>query len=166
MQTKPVAKYQSQVRIKTPQGYGGETAFSFPRSSLTRCRVVITQREALLRSGIRSDTNATRHVVEPIGDTTPLAVASVDRTPQGIWSWPMQSSGQLQMLIRSQNPCRKQKKRPANFCLIRGVLQWWSMRKYILKHTQMNNTFDTKIILHNYTLYEESQAILEFFQWT
>ena len=33
------------------------------------------------------------------------------------------------------------------------VLQWWSMRKNILKHTQMNNIFDTKIILHNYILY-------------
>ena len=27
------------------------------------------------------------------------------------------------------------------------------MRKYILKHTQMINTLDTKIILHNYILY-------------
>ena len=25
--------------------------------------------------------------------------------------------------------------------------------KYILKHTQMTNTFDTKIILHKYILY-------------
>ena len=33
------------------------------------------------------------------------------------------------------------------------TLQWWSMRKYILKHTQMTNTFDTKMILHNYILY-------------
>ena len=39
----------------------------------------------------------------------------------------------------------------SNFCLIQWVLQWWSMRKYILKHTQMTNTFDTKIILHTYT---------------
>ena len=37
-----------------------------------RCRVVITQREALLRSGIRSDANAARRVVEPVGDTTPF----------------------------------------------------------------------------------------------
>ena len=27
------------------------------------------------------------------------------------------------------------------------------MRKYILKHTEMTNTFDTKIILHNYISY-------------
>ena len=43
-----------------------------------------------------------------------LAAASVNRMPQGIWSWLMQSSGQLQTLIRSQNPCRKQKKSPAS----------------------------------------------------
>ena len=42
-----------------------------------------------------------------------LAVAPVDRTQQGIWGWPMQSPGQLQMLILSQKPCRKQKKRAA-----------------------------------------------------
>ena len=29
------------------------------------------------------------------------------------------------------SPCRNF----SNFCLIRGVLQWWSKRKYILKHT-------------------------------
>ena len=40
----------------------------------------------------------------------------------------------------------------SKLCLIRGVLQWWSMRKYILKHTHLANTFDTKIILHNYIL--------------
>ena len=33
------------------------------------------------------------------------------------------------------------------------VLQCWSMRKYVLKHKQMTNTFDTKIIFHNYILY-------------
>ena len=37
---------------------GGETAFSFPRSSLPRCRVVLTQREVLIRLGIRPDANA------------------------------------------------------------------------------------------------------------
>ena len=42
-----------------------------------------------------------------------LAVVPVDRTQQGIWGWPMQSPGQLQMLILSQKPCRKQKKRAA-----------------------------------------------------
>ena len=41
---------------------GGETTFSFPRSSLPRCRVVITQQEVLIRSGIRSDANAVRPV--------------------------------------------------------------------------------------------------------
>ena len=40
---------------------GGETAFSFPRSSLPRCRVVITQREVPLRLGIPSGANAARH---------------------------------------------------------------------------------------------------------
>ena len=34
-----------------------------------------------------------------------------------------------------------------------AFLQWWSMRKKnIWKHKQMTNTFDTKIILHNYIL--------------
>ena len=42
-----------------------------------------------------------------------LAIAPVDRTQQGIWGWPMQSPGQLQMLILSQKLCRKQKKRAA-----------------------------------------------------
>ena len=37
---------------------GGETAFSFPQSSLPRCRVVITQREVLIRLGILSNANA------------------------------------------------------------------------------------------------------------
>ena len=37
---------------------GGETAFSFPQSSLPRCRVIITQREVLIRLGILSDANA------------------------------------------------------------------------------------------------------------
>ena len=37
---------------------GGETAFSFPQSSLPRCRVVITQREVLIQLGILSDANA------------------------------------------------------------------------------------------------------------
>ena len=42
-----------------------------------------------------------------------LAIAPIDRTQQGIWGWPMQSPGQLQMLILSQKPRRKQKKRAA-----------------------------------------------------
>ena len=33
------------------------------------------------------------------------------------------------------------------------VLQWLSGRKYILKHTQTTNKFDTKIIPHDYILY-------------
>ena len=46
---------------------GGETAFSFPRSSLPRCRVVITQREVLIRLGILSDTNAVNPVWKASG---------------------------------------------------------------------------------------------------
>ena len=41
---------------------GGETTFSFPWSSLPRCRVIITQREVLIRLGILSDANAIRPV--------------------------------------------------------------------------------------------------------
>ena len=44
-----------------------------------------------------------------------LAIVPVDRTQQGIWGWPMQSPGQLQMLILSQKPRRKQKKRAARW---------------------------------------------------
>ena len=40
---------------------GGETAFSFPRSSLPRCRVVITQREVPLQLGIPPGANVARH---------------------------------------------------------------------------------------------------------
>ena len=32
-------------------------------------------------------------------------------------------------------------------------LLWWSMREYSLKHTQMTNTLDTKIISYNYISY-------------
>ena len=46
---------------------GGETTFSFPPSSLPRCRVVITQREVLIRLGILSDTNAIRPVWKALG---------------------------------------------------------------------------------------------------
>ena len=42
-----------------------------------------------------------------------LAIAPIVRTQQGIWGWPMQSPGQLQMLILSQKLRRKQKKRAA-----------------------------------------------------
>ena len=65
---------------------GGETAFSFPRSSLPRCRVIITQREVLLRLGIRSDANAARHVAESDGNTIQT----------------LEALGQ----DRSQNPCK------------------------------------------------------------
>ena len=40
--------------------------------------------------------------------------------------------------------------RLVNSALFEGILQWWSMRKYILKHTQMTKTFDIKIILLYY----------------
>ena len=43
-----------------------------------------------------------------------LAIVPVVRMQQGIWGWPMQSPGQLQMLILSQKPRRKQKKRAAS----------------------------------------------------
>ena len=39
---------------------GGEAIFSFPRSSLPRCRVIITQQEVLIQLGILSDTNAVK----------------------------------------------------------------------------------------------------------
>ena len=43
-----------------------------------------------------------------------LAVASTDRTQQGIWGWPVQSLRHPQELILSQRPRRKQKKRAIN----------------------------------------------------
>ena len=46
---------------------GGETAFSFPRSSLPRCRVVITQREVLIRLGILPDANAVKPLWKTLG---------------------------------------------------------------------------------------------------
>ena len=42
-----------------------------------------------------------------------LVVAPVVQMQQGIWGWPMQSPGQLQVLILSQKLRRKQKKRAA-----------------------------------------------------
>ena len=51
----------------------------------------------------------------------------------------------------------------SNFCLIQGILQWWSLRKYILKHTQMTKTFATKIILYNLHFIRDSRVTLEFF---
>ena len=46
---------------------GGETAFSFPRSSLPRCRVIITQREVLIRLGILSDANTVKPKHKALG---------------------------------------------------------------------------------------------------
>ena len=37
------------------------------------------------------------------------------------------------------------------------------MRKYILKHTQMTNTFETKIILHNYASHQGQLSYIEIF---
>ena len=56
-------------------------------------------------------------------------------------------------------PCRNFN----NFYLIRGVIQWWSMRKHILKHTQTTNTFHTKIKLHNYILYYREPSYVGIF---
>ena len=44
-----------------------------------------------------------------------LAVASIDRMQQGIWGWPVQSPRHPQVLILSQKPRRKQKKRAITF---------------------------------------------------
>ena len=44
-----------------------------------------------------------------------LAIASVDRTQQGIWGWLVQSPRHPQELILSQKPHRKQKKRAINY---------------------------------------------------
>ena len=52
----------------------------------------------------------THHRITP-GIPPFLAVASVDRTQQGIWGWPVQSPRHPQELILSQKPRRKQKKR-------------------------------------------------------
>ena len=57
------------------------------------------------------------------------------------------------------SPCRKF----SNFCLIQGILQLWSLRKYILKHTQMTKTFVTKIILYKLHFIRDSRVTLEFF---
>ena len=46
---------------------GGETTFSFPQSSLPRCRVLITQREVLIRLGILSDASAVKPVQKALG---------------------------------------------------------------------------------------------------
>ena len=46
---------------------GGETTFSFPRSSLPRCRVIITQQEVLIRLGIHPNANANKPVWKALG---------------------------------------------------------------------------------------------------
>ena len=43
------------------------------------------------------------------------------------------------------------------------ILQWLSMWKWIWKHKQTRNTFVSKIVLHNYILYEEEQSDVGFF---
>ena len=73
---------------------GGETAFSFPRSFLPRCRVIITQQEVLIRLGICPITNAVQPVLKALGDTVQtleafrarplLAVASDSWASRGI----------------------------------------------------------------------------------
>ena len=79
---------------------GGETTFSFPRSSLPRCRVVITQREVVIRLAILSDANAVKASTEGIGDTIQalealgarplLTGASASWAPRGIQNWSIQ----------------------------------------------------------------------------
>ena len=72
--------YADQTRSKVPISSsnrdtvwkGGETTFSFPRSSLPRCRVIITQREELIRLGILSDANAVRPVQKVSGISSRL----------------------------------------------------------------------------------------------
>ena len=51
-----------------------------------------------------------------------LAIASVDRMQQGIWGWPVQSPRHPQVLILSQKPRRKQKKRAINYLVPRPGL--------------------------------------------
>ena len=59
---------------------------------------------------LRIQRRQTRRRITP-GIPPFLAVASVDRTQQGIWGWPVQSPRHPQVLILSQKPRRKQKKR-------------------------------------------------------
>ena len=40
------------------------------------------------------------------------------------------------------------------FCLIEHIVQWWPMGKYILEHKLITNTAESKIIQHNYILYQ------------
>ena len=60
---------------------GGETTFSFPRSSLPRCRVIITQREVLIRLGIPPNTNAVKLVRKALGDTIQTTGGAGGETP-------------------------------------------------------------------------------------
>ena len=68
----------------------------------------------------------TRRRITP-GIPPSLAVASVDRTQQGIWGWPVQSPRQPQVLILSQKPRRKQKKRAA-----KGIKQVTKFHSWII----------------------------------
>ena len=59
---------------------------------------------------LRIQRRQTRRRITP-GIPPFLAIASADRTQQGIWGWPVQSPRHPQELILSQRPRRKQKKR-------------------------------------------------------
>ena len=63
---------------------------------------------------LRNQRRWTRRRITP-GIPPFLAVASANRTQQGIWGWPVQSPRHPQELILSQKPCRKQKKRVINY---------------------------------------------------
>ena len=63
---------------------------------------------------LRIQCRQTRRRITP-GIPPFLAIASVDRTQQGIWGWPVQSTRHPQELILSQKPRRKQKKRAITF---------------------------------------------------
>ena len=58
---------------------GGETTFSFPRSPLPRCRVVITQREANAIKPVRKALEDTIQTTGGMGARPLFAVASVCR---------------------------------------------------------------------------------------
>ena len=63
---------------------------------------------------LRIQRRQTRRRITP-GIPSFLAVASISRTQQGIWGWPVQSPRHPQVLIPSQKPRRKQKERAINY---------------------------------------------------
>ena len=80
---------------------GGKTTYSFPRSSLPRCRVIITQREVLtdwvsFLTLMPSGHNGRHWGYHPdsggFGARPLLAGASVDWTPRGIQNWSIHNS--------------------------------------------------------------------------